>query len=141
MARTAIDWRNKATSAIHTALFRVTGGRVGAKFGAHEVCFLTTTGRKSGVSRTVPLTYLPDGDRVVLIASNAGQDHHPAWYLNLTANPSVTVRRGDNTQTMRARVATAEEKAELWPRVVAWWDRHAGYQAKTERDIPLVIVE
>ena len=89
----------------------------------------------------MPLTYLRDGDRLVLIASNAGQDHHPAWYLNLTANPTVTVRRSDDTRTMRARVATPDERAELWPRVVAWWDRYAGYQAKTERDIPLVIVE
>ena len=89
----------------------------------------------------MPLTYIPDGDRMVLIASNAGQDHQPAWYLNLTANPTVTVRRGHDTQTMHARVATPDEKAELWPRVVAWWDRYEGYQAKTTRDIPLVIVE
>ncbi|MFI5052817.1 MAG: nitroreductase family deazaflavin-dependent oxidoreductase [Acidimicrobiia bacterium] len=138
---TTTDLVNRFMGAAHATVFRLTKGRVGGKIGAHDVVLLTTTGRRTGQPRTVPLTYLPDGDRFVLIASNGGRDRHPAWYLNVTANPTVTVRLGGDTRTMRARVATPDEKAELWPRVVNWWKRYDGYQQKTERDIPLVIVE
>jgi deazaflavin-dependent oxidoreductase (nitroreductase family) len=132
---------NKVLGTTHAAMFRLTRGRVGGKIGAHEVVLLTTTGRRSGKPRTVPLTALPDGERLVLIASNGGRDQHPAWYLNITADPSVTVQRGDEARPMRARQATSEERAELWPQVVAWWRRYDGYQRKTSRAIPLVIVE
>ena len=129
-----------ATS-IHTGIYRATKGRVGGKFGAATILLLTTTGRKSGQPRTTPLNYYSDGDRIVLIASNNGQDHDPAWYLNIGANPSVSIQRGGETVTRSARVATPGEKAELWPKIIAWYKGYAKYQAKTSRNIPLVIVE
>ena len=101
----------------------------------------TTTGRRSGQPHAVPLMAFPDAGRLVLVASNGGQDKHPAWYLNALGNPTVTVRRGDDTHVMRARVVTADEKAELWPRIVEWWDRYDTYQRRTTRDIPLLILE
>jgi F420H(2)-dependent quinone reductase len=124
----------------HAAVYRATKGRVGGSFGAANICLLTTTGRKSGQARTTPLNFFPDGDRIVLIASNNGQDHNPAWYLNILSNPNVTVQRGGDAVSHTARVATPDEKAELWPRIIAWYKGYAKYQAKTSRDIPLVIV-
>jgi len=138
---TVRDRFNKLLPALHSSLYRATKGKVGGKFGAANICLLTTTGRRSGQPRTTPLNYYPDGARIVLVASNAGQDHHPAWYLNVTANPSVTVQRGPDAVACTARVATPEEKAVLWPKITAWYKGYAKYQAKTERDIPLVIVE
>lgn len=133
---------NKVLGGAHALTFRLTKGRVGGRIGEHDVVLLTTTGRRSGQPRTVPLTYLPDDGRLVLVASNGGRDQHPAWYLNLSADPNVVAQlHGDETRHLRARVATPEEKAVLWPRVVAWWDRYEGYQRKTSRDIPLVILE
>jgi deazaflavin-dependent oxidoreductase (nitroreductase family) len=82
-----------------------------------------------------------DGDRLVLVASYGGDDRHPAWFLNLRDNPEVELTMGGRTRPMRARVATADEKAELWPRVVDAYKGYGQYQRRTERDIPLVIVE
>jgi deazaflavin-dependent oxidoreductase (nitroreductase family) len=138
----ATKFVNKVMGGGHALLFRLTKGRVGGRIGAHDVVLLTTTGRRSGQPRTVPLTYLPDDGRLVLVASNGGSDQHPAWFLNLSADPNVVAElHGDETRRLRARVATPEEKAVLWPRVVAWWDRYDGYQRKTARDIPVVILE
>ena len=131
----------KAFMSMHTSIYRATKGKVGGKFGAAEILLLTTTGRKSGQPRTTPLNHYNDGDRIVLIASNNGSDHDPAWYLNVRDNPTVTIQRGGATETRTTRVATPEEKAELWPKIVAWSKGYAKYQAKTSRDIPLVIVE
>jgi F420H(2)-dependent quinone reductase len=136
-----IDRRHQVVGSLHAALYRLTHGRVGGRIGHADVVLVTTTGRRSGQPRTVPLMAFPDSGRIVLVASNGGQDKHPAWYLNALANPAITVRRGDDTHVMRARVATAAEKAELWPRVVEWWDRYATYQHRTTRDIPLLVVE
>ena len=131
----------KTFTSVHAGIYRATKGKVGGKFGAANILLLTTTGRKSGQRRTTPLNYYSDGDRIVLIASNNGQDHDPAWYLNIGANPSVSIQRGGETVTRSARVATPDEKAELWPKIIAWYKGYAKYQAKTSRDIPLVIVE
>jgi len=131
----------KTFTSLHAGVYRATKGKVGGKFGAAKILLLTTTGRKSGQPRTTPLNYYSDGDRIVLIASNNGQDHDPAWYLNIVANPSVSIQRGAETVTRAARVATPDEKAELWPKIIAWYKGYAKYQAKTSRNIPLVIVE
>jgi len=131
----------KAFMSMHTSIYRATKGKVGGKFGAAEILLLTTTGRKSGQPRTAPLNHYNDGGRIVLIASNNGSDRNPAWYLNIRDNPTVTIQRGGEIVTRTARVATPEEKAELWPKIVAWYKGYAKYQAKTSRDIPLVIVE
>ena len=138
---TARDRINRLIPSLHASVYRATKGKVGGSFGAANICLLTTTGRKSGQPRTTPLNYFPDGDRIVLIASNNGQDHDPAWYLNIVSNPKVSVQRGGDDVARTARVATPEEKAELWPRITAWYKGYAKYQAKTRRDIPLVIVE
>jgi deazaflavin-dependent oxidoreductase (nitroreductase family) len=129
-------------SALNVWVYRLSGGRIGGRFlrGA-PVCLVTTTGRKSGEPRTAPLLYLADGPRVVIVASQGGMSKHPVWYLNLTANPRCTVEIGSEKRAMVARTASAEEKAALWPRLVAMYRDYADYQARTERDIPVVILE
>lgn len=131
----------KAMSRVNTWAYRVTKGRVGGKFmrGA-PVLLLTTVGRKSGARRVAPLIYARDGDRVLVVASKGGMDHHPLWYHNLVANPEVEVQIGAETRPMTARTATPEEKAALWPKVVAVYRDYADYQARTTRDIPVVIL-
>ena len=132
----------KAATALALLAYRASGGRIGGRFGRASVLLLTTTGRRTGKRRTAPLAYLEDGDALVLIASFGGADVHPAWYLNLVASPEVEVRvRGGAPRQMQARVAGAEERERLWPMVVEMWGGYARYQAKTAREIPLVILE
>lgn len=102
---------------------------------------LTTRGRRTGKLRRTALVYARDDDRYVLAASNAGADRHPTWYLNLVANPSVTVQIGARTRAATARTATAEEKPRLWQLMVATMPSYQGYQEATSRDIPIVIIE
>ena len=123
-------------------LFRMTGGRLGARFpGGAPICLVTTRGRKSGVLRTVALLYLQDGERVVIVGSKGGMSHHPAWYLNLRADPRCEVEIGRTRVPMRARVAAPEERRALWPRLVAMYPDYADYQARTTREIPVVVCE
>jgi deazaflavin-dependent oxidoreductase (nitroreductase family) len=132
----------RLVTGFHEAVFRVSNGRVGNKGFGMPVVMLTTTGRKSGKRRTTMLTSpTQDGEGIVLVASYGGDDRHPAWFLNLRDNPEVEVTMRGQTRPMRARVASSEEKAELWPRVVAAYRGYWQYQKRTERDIPLVIVE
>ncbi|HUZ09823.1 MAG TPA: nitroreductase family deazaflavin-dependent oxidoreductase [Acidimicrobiales bacterium] len=138
---TVRDHVNRLLPAVHARIYRATKGAVGGKLGSANILLLTTTGRKSGEPRTTPLNYFPDGDHIVLIASNGGQDRHPAWYLNIVADPAVAIQRHAETESKTARVATAEEKATLWPRITDWYKGYAKYQQKTDRDIPLVIVD
>ena len=129
-------------SAANTWLFRATGGRLGAKFpGGAPVGLLTTTGRKSGQRRTTPLIYLEDGERVVLVASQGGLPRHPLWYENLAANPDVAFRTPRAERRYLARTASAAEKAALWPRLVAIYRPYADYQKRTDREIPVVVLE
>jgi deazaflavin-dependent oxidoreductase (nitroreductase family) len=104
---------------------------------------LTTTGRKSGQRHKVMLTSpVQEGDVIVIVASRGGDDHHPAWFLNLRDHPDVEVAfAGKPKQSMRARAATSEERTALWPRVTAAYKGYAGYQTKTDREIPLVLLE
>jgi deazaflavin-dependent oxidoreductase (nitroreductase family) len=126
----------------HKALFRVSNGRLLGSAGGMPVVELATIGRKSGQRRTTMLTSpLQLGDAYVLIASYGGDDRHPQWFLNLQANPDVEVTVGGHTLPMRARVASSEERAELWPRVVERARNYGGYQKRTSREIPVVIVE
>jgi deazaflavin-dependent oxidoreductase (nitroreductase family) len=127
---------------LHAAIFQVSGGRVLGKAGGMPALMLTTTGRKSGTRQTCMLTSpVQRGDEIVLVASYGGNDRHPAWFLNLRANPQVEVLMAGRSRPMRARVASSEEKAELWPRVTAAYGSYATYQERTARDIPLVILE
>ena len=132
----------KVLSAVHIALFRATGGRIGGHLGGMDAVLLTTTGRKTGQHRTRPLTApIVEDERIVLVASYGGDTRHPAWYLNLSSNPEVTAEtRRHGRRQMRARTATAEEKAELWPGIVETYQGYGGYQERTDRDIPLVIL-
>jgi deazaflavin-dependent oxidoreductase (nitroreductase family) len=132
----------KALSGIHRAFLRATGGRVLASAFGMPVVELRTVGRRSGLPRTTVLTApVTDGDRVVLVASKGGDDRDPDWYRNLLAHPEVELTMAGRRRLMRARQASPEEKAELWPRVVAAYQGYAGYQRRTKRDIPLVICD
>lgn len=130
-------------NAAHRAVLRISGGRVGKSFGTMPAVELTTVGRKSGKVHSVMLTVpVQEGDTRVVVASRGGDDRHPAWFLNLQANPVVQLSvQGQPAQSMRARVATAEERARLWPQVTAAYKGYAGYQKKTDREIPLVLLE
>lgn len=128
---------------LHRGLLKLTGGRAGWKFANMPVLELTTTGRKTGRPRSVMLTSpVREGDALVVVASRGGDDHHPAWFLNLRDNPDVDVAvQGGPAQRMKARIATAEERERLWPRIAADYKNYAGYQTKTSREIPLVMLE
>ncbi len=135
------DMVARALTTFHERLYRASGGRLGGRIAGMPVLLLSTTGRKTGRRHTTPLTYTTDGDDLVLVASYGGDDRHPAWYLNLAAHPLVEVEREGRVDQFMARTATPEEKARLWPGVVATYKGYAEYQRKTQRDIPLVILQ
>jgi deazaflavin-dependent oxidoreductase (nitroreductase family) len=131
-----------AMNLLHRAVLKLTGGKLGWKLGPMTAVELHTIGRSSGKQRSTMLSApISDEGRFVLVASKGGDDRHPQWYLNLVANPDVEVTVRDTTFRMRARTATAAEKAELWPTIVWVNPGYAGYQRKTHRDIPVVICE
>ena len=136
-----VRWLIKGMSALNRFWYRATGGRVGGKMGGVPILLLTTTGRRSGVQRTAPLMYLEDAGRFVVVASNAGDDHHPGWWLNLQQNPAAEVEIGRSRQRVRARRANAAEHATLWPRLVAMYSAYDVYRQRTRRDIPVVVLE
>lgn len=129
-------------SRLNIWVYRASGGRIGGRFrhGA-PVLLLTTRGRRSGEPRVAPLLYLADGERVVIVASKGGMAKSPLWYGNLVAHPQCEVEIGASRRSMRARTAGPEEKAALWPRLVAMYRDYDDYQARTDRDIPVVILE
>jgi deazaflavin-dependent oxidoreductase (nitroreductase family) len=133
----------KGMNTFHRTVLRISGGRLGWQTANMTVVELTTTGRKSGRPHTVLLTSpVRDGDAIVVVASRGGANHHPAWFLNLRDNPDVEVAvGGEPKRPMRARVADADERARLWPQVVAKYKGYGNYQAKTDREIPLVLLE
>ena len=138
----------KVMSRVNTWAYRVSGGRIGGSWRVGSalrapvpVCLVTTTGRKSGEQRTVPLLHLPDGDRVLLVASQGGLPKHPQWYYTVLADPNVTVQVGRRRRAMTAREATPSERAELWPRLVERYADFADYQSNTSRVIPVIICE
>jgi deazaflavin-dependent oxidoreductase (nitroreductase family) len=141
----------RAMSRAHVWLYQRSGGRLGGTWRVGSafrqgvpVLLLTTIGRKTGISRTTPLLYLrdaPDGDRYFVVGSQGGLPKDPLWLSNLRANPDVEVQVGARRLPMRARIAGAEERSRLWPRLVALYADFANYQAWTERTIPVVILE
>jgi deazaflavin-dependent oxidoreductase (nitroreductase family) len=137
------DFQLKTMNAIHRALLLISAGHLGRSISGMPVVELTTTGRKSGQPRTVFLTSpVQEGDAVVVVASRGGDDQAPAWFLNLRDHPEVTASVGGKPkEPMRARIATTDERAALWPRVTAAHQGYATYQTKTERVIPLVLLE
>ncbi|HET7523925.1 MAG TPA: nitroreductase/quinone reductase family protein [Acidimicrobiales bacterium] len=141
---TMADAGLKAMNSIHRLILQASGGRLlTAPFGMPAV-ELTVTGRKSGLPRTVLLTSpIMDTNKVVLVASKGGDDRDPEWFHNLQADPQVEVKvlATGEVRRLRARVADAEEKAAMWPTIVAAYKGYAGYQKRTQRDIPVVICE
>jgi deazaflavin-dependent oxidoreductase (nitroreductase family) len=137
------DFVLKSMNAIHRGVLKVSGGKAGWHTAGMPVLELTTTGRKSGQPRSVMLTSpLQQGDAIVVVASRGGDDHSPAWYHNLAANPDVQVSwKGEPVRPMHARVANAEERAQMWPKITSKFKNYAGYQARTSREIPLVLLE
>jgi len=131
----------KRLSTLHRVLYRLTGGRVGRRLVDNDILLLTTRGRGTGRAHTVPLLYLRDGECLVVIASYGGRDRHPEWYLNLVAEPSVTAQTGRNRRSFQARTATEDERERWWPRVVAAYSDYAVYQGRTDRQIPVVMLE
>lgn len=136
------DLMLKSMNAIHRALLTVSFGKIGWDAAGMPVLELTTVGRKSGESRSVMLTSpVQEGDTLVIVASRGGDDHHPAWFLNLQANPQVTVKwKGAAERPYTASIATAEQREPLWATITAKHTNYAGYQRKTEREIPLVLL-
>lgn len=130
----------KVMGKAHSSVYRASDGRVWGKMFGGPVLLLNTTGRKSGERRTTPLLYVMDGDDFVLIASNGGAPKHPAWYLNLMANPDAMVEIRDREVRVRAEEARPEKKAHLWQKMVEMYSGYDGYQRKTEREIPVVVL-
>jgi deazaflavin-dependent oxidoreductase (nitroreductase family) len=133
-----IKWMSRA----QTFLYKRSGGKVAGSFlqGA-PVALLTTTGRKTGEPRVSPLLFLREGDRVVLVASQGGAAKHPMWYLNLKADPKITVQIKDEVLYLTARDATEQERAEYWPKLVEMYSSFDDYQSWTDRVIPIVICD
>lgn len=125
----------------HVERYLATNGDDGAVWEGAPVIILTTTGAKTGRIRRTPLIRVRDGDSYLVVASMGGAPSHPQWYLNLTANPDVTVQDRADVHELRARTATPEEKRAKWPLATAVWPAYDDYQAATDRDIPLVICE
>jgi deazaflavin-dependent oxidoreductase (nitroreductase family) len=129
----------RALVKVHVALYRASGGRLGGRVGnGVPVLLLTTTGRKTGKRRTTPLLYVEEGDRYVVVASVGGAPSHPAWYLR--SNPAAAIQVGGRKVAVTAETAGPEERARLWSRVTQIWPRYDDYQAKTRREIPVVIL-
>ena len=121
-------------------LYNVSGGRIGGKMGKVPVLLLTTTGRKTGKQRTLPLVYIMDGSAYVITASAGGADKHPGWFFNIRSNPQATIQVKDKHIKVTAEIAGPEKKPELWARLVEVAPNFAGYQKRTSREIPMVIL-
>src|SRR5918995_7266501 len=130
----------KLGSGVHAGVYRATNGKLFGRMGKSPILLLNTVGRKSGKKRTTPLLYVMDGDDFVVIASKGGAATHPAWYLNLRANPEATVEIGDREVQVEAEVADPEEKTRLWQKMVEMYPAYDDYQRKTEREIPLLLL-
>jgi F420H(2)-dependent quinone reductase len=132
----------RVMSALNTWIYRLTGGRLGARWmhGA-PILLLTTTGRKSGEKRTAPLLFLEDGERVVIVGSQGGMSKDPNWVRNIDADGKVEIEIGARRRAMSARRGTREEKAHYWPALCKMYPDYADYQARTLRDIPVLVLD
>jgi deazaflavin-dependent oxidoreductase (nitroreductase family) len=125
----------------HVRKYKETGGQEGHDWQGTQCLLLTTTGRKSGQPRELPLIYGKSGDDYLIVASKGGADEPPAWYLNLEADPTAEVQVWGDRFKAKARVATAEEKPEMWKTMTAEWPAYDEYQTKTDREIPIIVLE
>lgn len=135
------DRNVRRLSRFHRAVFKATGGRVGRRLVDNDILLLTTTGRRTGQNHSVPLLYLEAGEVTVVIASYGGRDRHPEWYLNLLEQPAVRVHKVGDVFNAYARTVGSDERAEWWPRIVSAYDGYAAYQKRTDRQIPVVVLE
>jgi deazaflavin-dependent oxidoreductase (nitroreductase family) len=137
------DLQLKVMNTVHKAVLKLSFGKIGGNLIGMPVFELTTTGRKSGQPRKVMLTSpYQEGETYVIVASKGGNDEHPAWFLNLRDDPDVEIAfPGKPAQAMTARIADEAERARLWPLIVEDHDNYAGYQKKTDREIPVVVLE
>ena len=136
------DLSFRVLNAVHRTILHATHGRIGATAFGMSVVELHTVGRMTGLARSTILTApVSDGVRFVLVASKGGDDRDPDWYRNIVAQPNIDLTIGGRRTPMRARIATAEEKTELWPQVVAAYRSYGGYRRRTKRDIPIVICD
>jgi deazaflavin-dependent oxidoreductase (nitroreductase family) len=125
---------------LHRAVYRASDGKLGGRLAGRDMLLLTTRGRRSGELRTTPLSYLGDGDDVVIVASNNGGDRDPAWWSNLEADPAAEVQMGAERYAVRAQRAEGEERDRLWPLLVAYNPPYATYAERTSRPIPVVVL-
>ncbi len=135
------DGTAKFLSHVHTAAYRLTRGRLGRRLVDNDMLLLTTVGRRTGRSHTVPLLYLEDGSGYVVFASWGGRENHPEWYLNLLANPAGVVQVLGRRREVCARTATGDERERWWAGALAAYDGYRVYQSRTDRQIPVVILE
>ena len=141
-ANVAKDLSARVIFGLHRQIFLTTKGRIGGKAFGMPVLMLNTIGRKSGKVRSTMLTSpVQDGEKVVIIASYGGDNRHPTWFLNLRDNPEVEITMQGRRRKMKAHIATAEEKDAIWPQVTGKYKGYAAYQKRTDRDIPVVILE
>jgi deazaflavin-dependent oxidoreductase (nitroreductase family) len=125
----------------HVRVFRETGGERGYHWRGTTILLLSTVGRRSGETRTTPLIHRTDGDRWIIVASKGGAPANPGWYENLLANPQATIEVPGETVSVRASTAEGEERARLWSLMTEVWPAYDEYQARTEREIPVVVLE
>jgi deazaflavin-dependent oxidoreductase (nitroreductase family) len=130
----------KLGSSVHAGVYRATGGKLFGRMGKSPILILNTVGRKSGKKRATPLLYAVDGENFVIIASKGGAPSHPAWYLNLMANPDATVEVKGREVRVTAEQVEGEEKMHLWQKMAELYPTYDDYQKKTERQIPLLIL-
>jgi deazaflavin-dependent oxidoreductase (nitroreductase family) len=130
----------RTVSIVHSTVYRASGGRIAGEARNLPVLLLTTTGRRTGRRRTVPLLYLHDGADVVVVASNGGMDWFPAWWLNLERQPAAAIQLGRERRHVTAAKADPERRARLWPRFTGAYPSYLKYEARTAREIPLVIL-
>jgi len=130
----------KVLTTLHTFIYRNSNGAIGGRIVNCPVLLLTTKGRKTNKPRTIPLLYLAEGDKVVLVASNGGATKHPTWWLNLQTNPEAQIQIKGLKLRVRAERGSAQEKRRLWPLLTAMYPGYKSYQAITSRDIPVVIL-
>jgi deazaflavin-dependent oxidoreductase (nitroreductase family) len=137
LGASGLRWAGK----LNTPLYRLSGGRLGGRVNKAPVLLLTTTGRKSGQKRTAPVVYLQDGERMVVINTNAGNAKVPAWSLNLAAHPEADVEVGTRKLAVRARVAEDEERAELWRRHNEQYSGFDEYDSELDREPKVIVLE
>jgi F420H(2)-dependent quinone reductase len=135
------DTTVRRLSSLHKAVFKLTRGRVGRRLVDNDMLLLTTAGARTGRRHTVPLLYLVNGGSFVVIASYGGRDDHPQWYKNLLAHPIAKVQIGSKSIEVEARTASGEARSRLWRNAVMAYDQYRVYQSRTDREIPIVILD